>query len=296
MEIGTIIIFYFSELLKLSRNHLLFLFNTASFQNLRSGVDQQKMIKAIRSLKVSRLGENRVKTGLAPKFCIAFLILLSYTTTLAVNAEYTVGVKPGDTMKYDISYSGPNPEAPGRTEWSTIEILSVTGTTVTYRQTDHLFDGTEMNRTTSEIANGTASATQSGFFIPANSKAGDTISTISGTSPVMITGETTQTYAGAGRMVVWAKYSFMNIQFTNYWDKEKGILVESEQIAQNQDLSDQKLTETNLWKAESSFQLGWWLWVVIAAAAAVIISIVLVQRARKTKTQTETKQATRLRQ
>jgi hypothetical protein len=232
------------------------------------------------------MGENRVKKTLAVKICIAFLILLSITTTSVVNADLTVGVKPGDTMKYGMSYSGTNPESPGRTEWITIEITSVSGATITYRQTDHLFDGTETNRTISEtITNGTTGPMQSGLFIPANLKAGDMISTNVGTSQIMIAGETTQTYANANRILVWVKFSLIGIQFTDYWDKQTGILVEAQQVSQNQDSSIQKLIETNLWNADIGIQ---WLLIVVAVAVVVIVAIALVRRARRSKTQNRT--------
>jgi hypothetical protein len=133
-----------------------------------------------------------------------------------------------------------------------VEFLSVEETKATIRVTMRMSDGTEQNQTmTIDVVAGGQALGLSGFVIPANSKVGDSI-TIGGdgfTFNVTIDGETTRTYAGASRTVVYASFSQFGAQLTYYWDKQAGVMVESSGTYPQLNMTETaKATETNMWQ------------------------------------------------
>ena len=201
------------------------------------------------------------------------------TATLIISTAptYTVGVEAGDWIKCDYTVTG-WPSGTPYPAWLKVEILSVAGTTATVRVTMHLSDGTEQSDTVSVdvAAGGGTFDTLFGFVIPANCTTGDSI--IMGgdgvTFDVTLEGETTRTYAGASRTVVYASFSQYGAELTYYWDKATGILVEASTMSGGV-TGTAKATETNLW-APPPFWMEWWLWaivviVIVALAGAVYL-------------------------
>jgi len=155
-----------------------------------------------------------------------------------------VGVKTGDWIKYDFIFSADLPPGIPFPEWMKVEFISVKQTTATARITLHMSDGTEQSQTvTGDIMTGTAF---SGFIIPVNSTTGDCIY-MGGYGIVTIAGETTRTYAGAQRTVVYANLSQDEAQFTYYWDRHTGILVETS-VSISGVIGTVKAIETNIWQ------------------------------------------------
>jgi uncharacterized membrane protein YoaK (UPF0700 family) len=142
-------------------------------------------------------------------------------------------------------------------------------------------DGTEQNATVPvDVVAGGQAFGLSGFVIPANLTTGDTIF-MSGYGNVTITGETTRTYAGASRTVVYASFSQYGTQLTYYWDKQTGVMVEATVVSGTM-TGTAKATETNMWEATPAFPVDpLMLVVLIAIVIVIVIAIFLVRRKKK---------------
>jgi hypothetical protein len=225
------------------------------------------------------------------EYTIKVLDVVSNTTATAM---FTVtpappppeaGVKAGDWIKYDYTITG-WPTGTPYPKWLKVEFLSVEGTTATVRVTMHMSDGTEQNATVSvDVVAGGHALELSGFIIPANWTTGYSISmgSVGFTFPVTIAGETTRTYAGASRTVVYASFSQSGTQLTYYWDKQTGVMVEASTIS-GSITGTAKPTETNMWQAASSDLPIETIYLYILAALATIIAVgaaALIIRRRK---------------
>jgi len=174
------------------------------------------------------------------------LTLTLYIQTVIAIKVLKIGVKTGDWIKYDYTFSADVPPGTPFPEWLKAEFLSVEDTTATACITLHMSDGTEQNQTlTGDLVTGEIF---SGFVIPANSTTGDSIY-IGGYGYVNIAGETRRTYAGASRTVVYASFLQYDIQLTYYWDKQTGVLVEAS-VVFGDITGAAKATETNMWQTQ----------------------------------------------
>jgi len=207
--------------------------------------------------------------------------LITKIVTVAVPPP--IAVKAGDWIRLDYTISG----APSGTpfpQWIKIEFLSVEGTTANIRVTMHMSDGTEPSQTmTVDVAVGSgAFQGLSGFVIHANCTTGDSVY-ISGYGNLTIAGETTRTYAGASRTVVYASFSQYGTQLTYYWDKQTGVMVEASTISGGM-TGTAKAIETNMWHAQPSalpFDQTY-LYVLVAVVIAIAVgSIAFVMRRKK---------------
>jgi len=200
-------------------------------------------------------------------------------------AVVQVGVEAGNWIKIDYEISG----APSGTPlplWLKVEFLSVEGTSATVRVTMHMSDGAEQYATVPvDVVAGGQALGLSGFVIPANCTTGDCIH-MSGYGNVTIEGQTTGTYAGARRIVVYASFSLYGTQLTYYWDKHTGIMVEATTISGSMTASG-KATETNMWEAVSSpFWMQWWFYAIVAAGVVASAGAVYFLKKRKPPTPT----------
>ncbi len=206
----------------------------------------------------------------------ASLITLFLLSAALAYAEAQVGVKSGDWIKCELT-GGTPPE--GLPKWVKVECLSVTGTTATIEATIHVSEGTEQNEImTIDVASGNGSAMFQAL-IPANSKAGDTIKIV-GYGDLKIAGETTGTYAGASRTVVYASLMQNDTQFSYRWDKQTGIVVE---ITLTQGLTSAtfKATSTNIWQTSSPnpLTLPSLPIEILSISISVVVAIVIVTTA-----------------
>jgi parallel beta-helix repeat protein len=200
-----------------------------------------------------------------------------------VTPNVQVGVKSGDWIKVDYTVTG----APSGTTlplWLKVEFLSVEGTNATARVTMRMSDGTEQNATVPvDVVTGGQALGLSGFVIPANATTGDSVY-MSGYGNVTVAGETTRSYAGASRTVVYASFSQYGTQLTYYWDKQTGVLVEATVVSGSMTATG-KTTETNMWQAGPSGLPIEPIYLYILAALAIIVAIgtaaFLVRRKRK---------------
>jgi hypothetical protein len=180
-------------------------------------------------------------------------LLLCLCTAFAY-AEAQVGVKAGDWIKYDAITSGVDLVSTNMPQWVKIEFLSVTETTVTFRETSHMSDGAEQSEIRMlDAASGAGNATFQ-ILIPANSKTGDTIQIVADEgnyTVITLSGEKTGNYAGATRTLVYASLPQGDTQVSYCWDKQTGVLLEIK-LSQGSAFIAYKATSTNIWQASST--------------------------------------------
>lgn len=200
-----------------------------------------------------------------------------------------VGIKAGDWIKLEYTITG-WPAGQPYPEWLKLEFLSVEDTSINTRATLHLSDGTEQNNTVPVdiVAGGSEAFGLSGAVIYTNLTKGDSVY-MAGFGNVTIAGETTRTYAGARRRVVYASISQSipfqgEVQLSYYWDKLTGVLVGASTTYSGMTVTG-KATETNMWEAgPPAVGIPWWLWVIIAVAIGA--AAFAVYRLKKKKTPT----------
>jgi len=212
-------------------------------------------------------------------------------TTITLNNDYSitanfvgveagdVGIKAGDWIKFEYTITG-LPAGQPYIKWSKLEFLSVEGTNATVQATMHGSDGTEQSDTVPvDVVSGGGVPGFSRGIISANLTTGDSfyITGYGHVINVTIEGETTKTYAGANRTVIYASFLRDEAQLTYYWDKLTGVVVEA-YIAYNGITAAIKATETNMWGA-INVRMPWWPWIIVAAVAVGMV-IFLVRRRR----------------
>ena len=221
------------------------------------------------------------------------------STTINVDGDYSIkanfvdvdisnaGIKAGDWIKLEYTITG-WPAGQPWSEWLELEFISVEGTSASVNVTLGMSDGQELSDTVPvNLGEGGGEAFGlSGFVIPPNLRRGDSIY-FSGYGDVTIEGETTRTYAGVRRRVVYASLSQSvpyqdAVQLTYYWDKQTGVMMEASTIWGDVTVTC-KATETNMLEA-TTVRMPWWLWVIIAVAIAGVAFAVYRLRRKKMPT------------
>ena len=167
-------------------------------------------------------------------FIIIFLGLFSN-----VQADLSVGVKPGDWIIYDVNYTG-SPTQGHDIIWAKMEILSVSGHLIVVSMTSKFSDYTTdistatMNLDTGDLIDN--------FIVPANLTTGETFLS-KNLGNVTIDQNEQRTYAGATRTVCITSTSTN----TYVWDQATGVSLEG--ISQTEEYSIHSIvSETNLWQ------------------------------------------------
>jgi hypothetical protein len=220
------------------------------------------------------------------------------TTTITMEDDYSitasftrietgrVGIKAGDWIKLEYSYVPAQLTYP---EWFKVEFTNIEGTIVTVRFTQHMSDGTEQSDTVSvDIVYGIEVYEIAAIAIPANRTIGDPVY-MADYGIVTIEDETTKTYAGTNRTVVYASFRPVEDSEADVvyrWDKVTGVLVEVSSTSP--DLTAiLKATETNMWE-NTAVGVPWWPWIIVGVVAVGLV-IFFVRRRRPTKTKSKTK-------
>ena len=192
--------------------------------------------------------------------------------TVFAASDISVGVKEGDLIEYQVSYSGDVPQAHDVT-WAKIEVTKVEGTNIEVAVTSRYSDGTEetvttnLNLLTGQIADC--------FIIPANLNEGDTfLEQFEGT--ITITGVQEETYAGAKRTVV--KATTTHTEFV--WDQTTGFLVDAKSTYPDSSLVT-TANKTNIWHAQAFGVDPFWSIILVVLAIVVILAIFLRLRGKK---------------
>ena len=212
----------------------------------------------------------------------------SYSITANFVADF-VGVRAGDWIKVEYKITGWPAGQPYR-EWLKLEFLTVEGTSVTVRATLRISDGTEQSDTVPvDLGEGGGEVPGlSGGVIAVNLTAGDSVY-MTGYGDVAIEGETTRTYAGARRRVVYASFSQSvpfqgEVQLTFYWDKLTGVIMEASTTYADI-TATAKATETNMWEAAPpTIRMPWWPWIIVAVVVVALAIVIYGLKKRKRPT------------
>ena len=211
------------------------------------------------------------------------------TANFAGNEVDDEGIKTGDWIKFEYTITG-WPAGQPHPEWLELEFIGVEGTSASVNVTMRMSDGQELRDTVPvDLGEGGGEAFGlSGFVIQTNLGRGDSVY-FSGYGDVTIEGETTRTYAGVSRRVVYLSFSQSvppqsEVQLRYYWDKETGVMVEASTTWEDMTATC-KATETNMLEtAPATVGVEWWLWVIIAVAVAAVAFAVYRLRKRKRPT------------
>ena len=225
------------------------------------------------------------------------------TTTITMEDDYSiaanfvvveaprVGIKAGDWVKLEYTFVG-WPAGQTYPEWFKLEFVSVEGTVVTVRYTQRLSDGTEQSDTAPvDIVSNTEVADLAGIVIPADQTIGNSIY-IAPYGNVAIEDETTKTYAGANRTVVYTSFWPAEAEVVYQWDKSTGVLVELSQISPDY-TAIAKVVATNMW-GTTAVGMPWWPWIIVGVAAVALV-IFFVRRRKTATTKRKTKRKTKRR-
>lgn len=191
-------------------------------------------------------------------------LMLSFASSAL--CAYTVGVKLGDWMKYNVtlSWTGTEPDTSdfgelGEAEYMKGEVIAVEGTSVTAKMSMHMKNGSDTGQTlVGNLATGEGNATF--FIVPSGMEEGDAFPSKmfeDEATTFTVTNTESKTYCGATRTVnVYSlsapPVSGFSATIAANWDQATGVLVElSMQMSTPEQSMDMKVlaTETNMWSS-----------------------------------------------
>lgn len=193
-----------------------------------------------------------------------------------------VGIKAGDWIKYDYTFTG-WPAGQLYPEWLKLEFLSINGTVANVRVTVHISDGTEQSDSGPiDVGAGSDVPGLAGIAIPTNRTTGDSVYIV-GYGNLAIEGEAIRTYAGSDRTVVYAGFSQNETQATYYWDKLTGVMVELSSTTPGIS-GTAAAAETNMWgtTGATTARMPWWPWIVVGGFAVAAGLAIFFTRRRRT--------------
>ena len=203
---------------------------------------------------------------------LTLLVLLGICSAI-VFAEISVGVKKGDWIEYNVSFTG-EPPTEHDAVWARMEVESVEGKRVKASFTSQLSNGAIIDLV--EDLDFEAGRLSDLFIIPANLDVGDQFyDNLAGT--ITIDRVEVRMYVGASRSVVHG----VAVQTDWYWDKFTGVIVEARTSSSMYTL-DTIAANTNLWSPQI-FGLDSTIFysLVIAVLAVVVIGMVVLVVWRK---------------
>lgn len=206
------------------------------------------------------------------------LIITASLTSVAF-ADFPVGVKSGDWIKYQVTITG-NPPPDENITWAKMEVIAVQGENITINVQTGYANGT-LYPENGIILNLATGAIGDGFFIPANLTVGDQYSTeFEGTINITSVG---QLEAGGAERTVTAGASY---QSNYYWDKQTGIMVDATSTLPGYTIST-KTSETNIWQPQilglSQTVFYALITVAIVAVVALLAAILLWRKNAQSK-------------
>ena len=170
---------------------------------------------------------------------ILFFLLLSSISI--ASAQLKVGVKNGDWIQYQVTYTG-TPDPSHAIAAAKMEVLDVQGTTIKVNILSTYSNGTQIS--TDSTLNLQTGQLIDNFIIPANLTKGDQFYD-SNVGNITIAGVEEKTYAGATRTVINATSG----DNTYIWDQATGISVEGISIGSDYTMHT-FANETNIWQSQ----------------------------------------------
>jgi len=242
---------------------------------------------------------------------IALAVAILLSVAQPSYAAYTVGVKPGDWIKYQVTltWTGTEPDTSdfgelGEAQYMKGEVVAVDGTSVTAKMSMHMNNGSDITQILiGNVATGEGNLTI--FIVPSGMQKNDAFPGAmfgEGAITMSVTDTVSRTYAGASRTVNMYSLSMpptsgFSAAISAYWDQATGVLTElSMSMSTPEQTMDMKVlaTETNMWSSgifgfsftsDPAVNTLILVGIIAAVAAAVaIIVLVLVRRSHRTTT------------
>jgi hypothetical protein len=203
-------------------------------------------------------------------FTLLFVNILCLNANMISASGDEVGVKIGDWITYEINYTENTP--PVYPLYTRREIMDVRGTVLTINTTYLLSDETVSSSTSDgDVAYSNGSCAM--IFIPANLGVGDRVY-IQGfeDADIRISDETTMTFLGVARTVIYAQFSSHGFDIAVFWDKQKGTALEIYGVGTYTSIS--QVIGTNMWSSNSAPTAG--LEPIIFIIIMIILALILV--------------------
>jgi len=211
---------------------------------------------------------------------IVMLLLAFSVARVSASANLTFGGKSGDYTEYELQDELQIESGLPSTQFVRMDFLSVEGANVTVNATLYTSSLTIMNETkTIDLASQDAQDdimldlwfNARVYFIPAGLNTSDSVylGQEFGNQPIL--GETTKSYAGADRTVIFTNFTLQGNNYVFYWDKQSGVLTEGLKYL-GAEYTDVLVSETNIWSAPIIWGLLLWVSIAVAIALGVLSS------------------------
>jgi hypothetical protein len=166
--------------------------------------------------RLINLGFNRLSMKFNPAIVILLLICI---VPIAAFADASVGVKKGDWVEYQVSFTG-NPPPEHDVVWARMEVIGVEGQQINATFVSQLENGTVLN--VEEDLDFVTGKLIDMFIIPSGLNAGDTFYA-QGVGEIVIDSVNVRSVAGASRTIMHAE-----AEDTKWsWDRATGVVVEA---------------------------------------------------------------------
>jgi hypothetical protein len=210
------------------------------------------------------------------KLVLGLILLFLLLSSISIaSAQLTVGVKNGDWIQYQVTYTG-TPDPSHAIAAAKMDILNVQGTTIKVNILSTYSNGTQIS--TDSTLNLQTGQLIDNFIIPANLTKGDQFYD-SNVGNITIAGVEEKTYAGATRTVINATSG----DNTYIWDQATGISVEGISLGSDYTMHT-FANETNIWQSQiaeiSKTNINL---LAIVGATSIIVLGVLSSRNKKIK-------------
>lgn len=193
--------------------------------------------------------------------------ILTIQTVQCEKSQYTIGVKAGDWIEYNVTTTGV-PPSEKHIVWARMDILNVTGDTFYANTTGKSPNGTYSSFVrTFNFEKGEVSAW---IIIPANLSPGDSFYDSFDNRNYTIEGEHTESFSGATRIITFINATDRYKQ----WDKATGIFVETIDNVGNYTVNA-RASATNMWKPQI-FGLDQNVFYMVMAVAVVVIFLLII--------------------
>jgi len=209
------------------------------------------------------------------KFCTLFITLLFSSIVVSVSAQVSVGLKEGDWVRYEVTYTGSPPEGfPTNTR---IEVLEIADTTITVKIENDRLNRTHTSATgTFDLEDGAPDL----IIVPANLSVGDQVVNKEWNITFKIEGVADYDFKDVTRELVFANIVVDGIPVEYNWDRETGIFI---QIDQTTDSYTQKYLayDTNIVQAQATNLDPMLFYGIVTAVVIIIIVAALLVLKRK---------------
>jgi len=209
------------------------------------------------------------------KIVTLIVVLMVLSTAVSASAAVSVGVKKGDWIEYQVSFTG-TPDPTHSVVAAKMEVLDVQGLIIQVNIVSTYSNGTQVS--TNSTLNLETGQLIDNFIIPAGLTIGDKFLD-SNVGNITITGSEQRTYAGATRTVINATSG----DNTYVWDQATGISVEGISVGSDYTMNS-LATATNIWQSETSgtdMTLVYVAVVIVAVFVIIAIAVVAARRGKK---------------